>query len=244
MQASVLKTKVLLCREIEVKDDLNYLQGFSAQLGFVSFVKKKTKKRQGQNALAPFQLVELLCKPSGQAFKIEEFEIQFSFRFLMESIEAQALLRILIDFSKDLSMEQEEKKSLYEVLVYAFYALEEQGTKKLPLPKEFFLKILVLAEVKLLFSFHYIQHLEEEPLKEYRFQPRMKELLTYIQKEKVARLFLLDLQTQEIHQLLNLVSKYFRMLFFKDYHQFSFFDALFSFESLLPQPRLREKKEI
>lgn len=234
MAKEQIKTKALLCREIHFKDDVSYLQGFSPSLGFASFLKKNTKGQKYLNALSPFQLVQVMCQVSGQAYQILESEILFSFQFLVESVEAQALLNILLDFSRDLTMEQDEKEELYELLVYAFYALEQQGQKHSFLSKEMFLKILALAEIKLLFLFSYIQSPQDEPLKEYAFQKRFMELLAHLQHLSLNKLFTLELKTTEIYQLLHIASQYFRMLFSKDYNHLEYFNSLFAFQHQLP----------
>lgn len=234
MDVEKIKTKVLLCREIIFKDDLSYLQGFSAQLGFTSFLKKRGKGQDSVKHLAPFQLVNVLCQPSGQAYRVKESEHLYSFQFLIESVEAQALLNILLDLCKDLSMEQDAKEGLYELLVYAFYALEQRGLKEAALPREFYLKILALAEIKLLFLFYYIQSKEDEPLKEYRFHQGFMDLLVHIKDLAMPKLFSLHLETTEVFQLLTLASKYFKLLLAKDYNQLDYFNSLFMFQSNIP----------
>lgn len=239
---------MLFCKEIPINDKSSYLQGFSPDLGYVSFIKKKRTSGRissgpklgntyhhqisAQNILLPFQLVEVLYQPSGQAYKILESTPIFQYEALYHSIEAQSCLAILIQLARDICLDHEVWEESYALLCHVFYKAHQLYTENSQRTSEGMLSLLALAELRFLAIGGYLHSAQDEYVQDTIYESASLRFISDVKSCSYGKLCSSVLSYKTSRLFLQLASRYFRNLMDKDYNEFSYLSQLFYLQDL------------
>lgn len=227
-----IKTKVLLCRQTNLNENTAYLNGFSPDLGYVSFLTKIPKRKTKSSLPNINTLIDAVVNyydfEGQKKAKMLEFEQEYVYSNLICSPEGQYISKILTDLAIDLSLEHDDdfKLKIYKLLVHAFYALDfKLGKSRENLLQEL-LRILVITELKMLSEANYIHSFDDKIIRDLSYGKSFEEFFSFVLANNGMNLYKCRAGFRLVKQAKEIIERYTTSLLDKNYNNLSEFYEL------------------
>lgn len=155
MSSDALKIKGIILKTSEYKEKDRMVTILTATEGVISFIAKGVAGKTGRNSFAavPYILGEFVLTKSHGFYYLREGNVISGNSGIMESLEAMAVAGHISDCVQDSVFQSDNSSLVYELVVYAYYALSQYPESFLLIYSSFNWKLIQLLGLSVRYDY-------------------------------------------------------------------------------------------